>query len=213
VAPPGRSPGSGHDGWLAVTGRQQASGRYSQALCRDTAGWLVRHRRKAGPADGKALPYCPSVSCARGATEVRSSRNIDLVYTWINERYFLCQATPDPPAKQGASGSDNRVMSGPRPEGTWAVGQTTTAAGQQIPGACGSAPRMPLAPGHSPALCDGWRFRMSRSPRARSRAIHSSTREYARRNGHVLISGRLLGLAFGHGRRGLCGDGCHVGDR
>jgi hypothetical protein len=76
--------------WSAgVTGRQQASSRYSQALCRDTAGWLMRHRRKAGPTDGKALPYCPSVSCARGATEFWSSRNIDLVYTWINERYFL----------------------------------------------------------------------------------------------------------------------------
>jgi hypothetical protein len=62
-------------------------GRYSQALCRSTAGW--RRGRKAGPADKKVLPYFASVSCVLGATEVRSSWNIDLVYTWINEHDFL----------------------------------------------------------------------------------------------------------------------------
>ena len=36
----------------------------------------------------KVASYCPSANCALGATEVRSSRNTDLVYTWKNERNF-----------------------------------------------------------------------------------------------------------------------------
>lgn len=68
---------------------QEASGRCSKALRSHTAGRLVRRRRKRAPLARRCCHISPRVSCALRATEVRSSRNINLVYTWINERDFL----------------------------------------------------------------------------------------------------------------------------
>jgi hypothetical protein len=46
-------------------------------------------RRRPRPANKKMLPYSPRLGCALGAAEVRGSRNPDVVYTQIKERYFL----------------------------------------------------------------------------------------------------------------------------
>jgi hypothetical protein len=48
----------------------------------------------------------PRQGCAPGATEVQSSRNLELVYTRIDEHDFLSpDATPNPPGRQGAGQS------------------------------------------------------------------------------------------------------------
>ena len=73
----------------AMPGVEAAQWPAMPTLCRDTAGRPMRHKRRAVPANKKVLPYAAWPGCALGAAEVQSSRNLDLVYTRINEHDFL----------------------------------------------------------------------------------------------------------------------------
>src|SRR5690349_5345802 len=70
--------------------------------------------------ENAAIMPPPRLGCALGTAEVQSSRNIDLVYTQINERYFLSARyarsageTIEPGDQTGAAGKSTRRPASP----------------------------------------------------------------------------------------------------